>query len=531
MMPAGTAPGHEAPAVPAQPGAGLAHRRALAGAWALAVLSLFLLRLGAAPLFDVDEGAFAEATREMVASGDLGFPTLEGAPRYDKPILVYWLQAASVRLLGLGELALRLPSALCAFGWCLAVAGFAARRWGIRAGLLAGTVLATSAGPLLIGRAATADALLDLLLTLSLLDVWRHLETGRPAPLRRAYALAGLGLLAKGPIALVVPAAVSFLHLAAARDLRRWLRAGLDPWGWALLLAIAGPWYAYALHRHGMDFVRGFLVHHNLDRYTSVLEGHRGSLLYYLLMLPVMLLPWSALLPSVLARARALWREPLDRYLVLWGAFVVAFFSLSGTKLPHYVLYGSTPAFLLIARTAPGAGRAARAAGLGLVLLLLVALAALPLLAPVVAPAVRDPLYRALLSVPASGAGVALTAGALLLAAAWLGACRALRAFPVRMALGAAAVAVAVTALGTPWLADVLQGPVKRAAAVARARPERAVQWRVRVPSFSLYRGAAAPRATPAPGELAITRDQGLPAGTQVLHRERGYALVLLPPG
>ena len=166
--------------------------------WAAGILALLLLRLGAAPLFDVDEGAFAEATREMVASGDYGFTTLDGAPRFDKPILVYWLQAASVHAFGVTEGALRLPSALCAWGWALAVAAFAARRWGRRTGLLAGTVLATSAGPLVIGRASTADALLNLLLALALLDGWRWLEGGRAAPLRRAYLWIALGLLAKG---------------------------------------------------------------------------------------------------------------------------------------------------------------------------------------------------------------------------------------------------------------------------------------------------------------------------------------------
>src|SRR5690349_9512215 len=69
----------------------------------------FLLRLGAAPLFDADEGAFSEATREMLASGDWGHTTLNGAPRFDKPILIYWLQALSVSALGLHEMALRLP--------------------------------------------------------------------------------------------------------------------------------------------------------------------------------------------------------------------------------------------------------------------------------------------------------------------------------------------------------------------------------------------------------------------------------------
>jgi 4-amino-4-deoxy-L-arabinose transferase-like glycosyltransferase len=125
-------------------------------AWSIALGGLFLLRLGAAPLFDVDEGAFSEATREMVASVDFGFTTLNGALRFDKPILVYWLQASSVGALGVVEAAFRLPSALCAWLWCLALAGFAWTRAGGRVALAAGTVLATSVGVLVIGRAATA---------------------------------------------------------------------------------------------------------------------------------------------------------------------------------------------------------------------------------------------------------------------------------------------------------------------------------------------------------------------------------------
>ena len=86
---------------------------------AVAVLASFFWMLGAAPLFDVDEGAFSQATLEMFQRQDFLTTFLNGAPRYDKPILVYWLQAASVTLLGPTELAFRLPSALCATLWVL----------------------------------------------------------------------------------------------------------------------------------------------------------------------------------------------------------------------------------------------------------------------------------------------------------------------------------------------------------------------------------------------------------------------------
>ena len=139
----------------------LATRIVLAAYW--------LAWLGVAPLFDVDEGAFAEASREMLASGDWGHTTLNGTDRFDKPILVYWLQAASIGLFGVNEWAVRLPSALCAFVWALATGHFAAQRWGERTGLLAAVILSTSLGPLAIGRASTADALLNLLLALAAL--------------------------------------------------------------------------------------------------------------------------------------------------------------------------------------------------------------------------------------------------------------------------------------------------------------------------------------------------------------------------
>src|SRR4051812_4569086 len=90
-------------------------------AWSLALLLPLLWQLGGTPLFDVDEGAFSEATREMLASGDWLHTTLNGAPRFDKPIGVYWLQALSVSLFGLGEFALRLPSVLACWAMALAL--------------------------------------------------------------------------------------------------------------------------------------------------------------------------------------------------------------------------------------------------------------------------------------------------------------------------------------------------------------------------------------------------------------------------
>jgi len=498
-------------------------------AWAAAIAVLFLWRLGAGPLVDVDEGAFAEATREMVTSGDWLHTTLNGADRFDKPILVYWLQAASVLAFGANAGAVRLPSALCAWAWCLCVAHFALPRFGAAAAMAGATVLATSLGVLVIGHAATADALLNLLLVLTIFDLWRHLEGSGTAALRRAAVWMALGILAKGPIAILVPGATLLLWAIARRDGRARAWAALrDPLAWLLLVAIAAPWYAYALHRHGQAFIDGFLMRHNVGRFTTTLEGHSGGPLYYAIVLPIVMLPWAPVLVRVLVGARGTWRDPLGAWLLLWAAFVLVFFSLSGTKLPHYVLYGLTPLAILGGAALVGMGRGWRRAQLACIALALALYAGAPWLVLQMADRIRQPLYRALLSgapqpevVPALIALVVLV----VLFFARVGS-------PLQRTLAAGwLVALYASAAAMPWWAEALQGPVARAADAARALhanepAARFVQAGLNQPSFAFRLGVPVPHRPPEPGDVALVRiDRPLAQPTETLFAERGIAL------
>ena len=515
----------------------------LLGVLMTVLLALWIARLGAAPLFDVDEGAFAEATRELTVGHDWGSTTLNGVDRFDKPILIYWFQAISLKLFGVNEFAARLPSALCAFLWCLAIGQFAWRRFGPQVAIAAAGILATSVGPMLIGRAATADALLNLLLTLGTLDLWRHLEKGRDGPRRRAFAWIGLGLLAKGPVALLIPAAAAGLWLASNRDRSRLQRLVLDPVAWGLMVGIAAPWYVYAIARHGMAFVNGFLLHHNVERFTGSLEGHAGSLFYYVVVLPVAMMPWAPLLVPLAMHAKARWREPVGRFMLLWLAFVVVFFSLSGTKLPHYVLYGFTPLMLLAAQELVGAKLATRLA-LCTTMLLVVALgAASPWLANSLAQSTHDPLYQTLLSTAPQAPWV------------WMGVPVGLLVFAltiwvpnVRNYLTEAdgAVAAALVAAGwlvlavLPWWGQTAQDPIRTLARtvpiaqLTEADHQRVVQWRLHQPSFAFYLNQTAERTDPVNGDWALTRlDRIKPdelAKLNVVKEVRGYALVRPTP-
>lgn len=500
--------------------------------YALLLLFPLLLVLGGAPLFDVDEGAFSQATRELLVSGDWWHTTLNGEPRFDKPIGVYWLQALSVWAWGLNEFALRLPSALS--GWLLALvcAQFTAHRLGLLAGAATGVILVTSAGFGLIFRAATADALLNLLIVLTALDLWRFAETGRKWPLRRSFLWVGLGLLVKGPVAAVVPAATFVLWSITNQ---RWssLRAAIsDLPGWALMFAVAGPWYAYALNRHGMAFVDGFFLRHNLQRFSGMLEGHGGGFFYYLLVLPVLCMPWTPLVVAGLAKLTYWWRDGLGRYLLVWAGFVFVFFSLSGTKLPHYVLYGFTPLAIFAGHSLAVSSHLLRRWTWAGLFFWLATLASVPQWAVQHAKQIEDPFYSALLR-DAAAAPWELAAGLvlLLLAAA---AVPLKPSFALWRLILAGVLVSAFTAYRViPWWAETLQGPVRQAALALRAQHPAAkvVQWQLNLPSMGVYLQATVARRLPQSGEWTLTRRDRMTHADKVLmgpvfFEERGVVLL-----
>lgn len=508
---------------------------------------LYLPLLGAAPLIDVDEGAFSEATRNMLASGDWMSTTLNGVPRFDKPILIYWLQAISVSVFGVNEFAFRLPSALAALGWCFVVGRFAATyarqgsdakteaKTDLSSGLLAAWITATALGVLIIGRAATADALLNLLLACAMADLWGFLATedkrASQKHLWRLYFWVGLGVLTKGPIAILVPAAAAGLYGLTSGNLMRVLRGGFNPVGWAIFIAVVLPWYAYSFAVHGQDFWNGFFVRHNINRFGGTLEGHSGSLFYYVLVLPLIVLPWTGLFITALRHIRTDFQQPVRKFLWCWALFVLGFFSLSGTKLPHYVLYGATPLMVLLAWHAPRLKRFSWA--LVVPTLVLAALAALPPIVDRVADRLpqRD-FYAIQLSeaLPLAGSSYFVIAmGALVLWLALLAASARSRLTGAgRLAIGAGLTTVVLVGAVSPWVGELLAGPVKRAGLKAHGMPETVVQWNFHVPSFSVYRQQPTVARQPKPGELAITRADRLPpdAPVEILYRERGVVLL-----
>ncbi len=489
--------------------------RVFTSPWLLAavVAFAFFWQIGTLPLIDLDEGAFTEATREMLASGNYITPHRDGAPRYDKPVLIYWAQAASAKVFGFNEFALRLPSALAASLWVLALWLFVRERLDAPTATVAGLVMALSLQVSLIAKAAIADAFLNLFIALAFFEIYRFYlrpEAGsRSAPVLRAYLWMGLGFLTKGPVAVFFPVLVSLLFFWSQGALRQWLKAVLAPLGWLIFVLVAGPWYLAIYLDDGPGFFQSFFLKHNAERFTETIHSHGGFPGYYLVMLPLMLLPFTGwflrLLPDLLAGGRAAWADPLDRFLWLWFAVVLVFFSFSGTQLPHYLLYGCTPLFVLMARHRDllTSRWLAFVPPLALFVLLLLLPWALGLIgagshkiheAAMIAEgrALLDRVYLAWVL-----AGTAALALLLLWSRPPLW---------QRLIMAGLVQGLVVFGVLVPRVLTVQQAPVKEAALLARRLDLPTVAYRTSLPSFSVYRGAITPNRPPRPGELAFLR-------------------------
>lgn len=505
--------------------AGAANRLWRGGVWWLPlVLALsFFWQLGALPLYDLDEGAFTEATREMLASGNFITPHRDGEPRYDKPVLIYWLQAASVSLLGLHEFALRLPSALAATLWIWALWRFAREYLDAPTATAAALAMALSLQVSLIAKAAVADALLNLLLALAFFALYRHamaIGVTQPARARGDSAAAprdpgrhlawaalwmGLGFLAKGPVAVFFPALVSLLFFASHGRWRDWLRAVSNPRAWAIFAAVVAPWYLAVWIDDGGGFFRSFFLEHNVGRFGAPMHGHAGFPGYYLVILPLILLPFTGWFLQLLPLVARAWRDPLDRFLWLWFGVVLLVFSFSGTKLPHYLLYGATPLFIWMARYRGGFTSRWLAWTPPVLLLLLL------LLLPLLLPWAQEQATRAHEQAMLREAVQVLDAGYVLAVAAALAVLAALARWwraPLWQGLILAGVVQTLVVFGVvaPRVLTVMQTPVKEAAQLARQLDRPTLVYRTSMPSFSVYREAIPPRRAPRPGDLVFLR-------------------------
>jgi 4-amino-4-deoxy-L-arabinose transferase-like glycosyltransferase len=355
----------------------------LAGLLALAGL---VWNLGGYALLEPDEGRNAEVMREMAAEGPWWLPRLNGLPYVDKPVVYFAAGAATVRALGATETAARLPSLLFTLGTLVVVAGFARRTIGREAGWHVAIVTAATPFTLAYARTVIFDAALTFFVTAALVALYLAVDASERRMAAGRWSLAGwaavaLGVLTKGPIALVFPLLVALPYAAW----RRRLSVVLDPRGLLVLLALVLPW-VFAMTTVVPDFVRYVLFVETAQRMGTDVLGRTEPWWYFLPIVIGAALPWSLLLPQALPAAIRALRErrpdPRAVFAALWFLLPLVFFSLSRSKRPQYVLPLLPPVALLVAlwwRQRPERLGGTRAAGIALAVLGVSLLAVAPL--------------------------------------------------------------------------------------------------------------------------------------------------------
>jgi 4-amino-4-deoxy-L-arabinose transferase-like glycosyltransferase len=316
----------------------------------------FLAGLGRPAIGDSDEAFYAEAAREMLASGDWLTPHYNFEPRFQKPILSYWLIAAGYAVVGVGDAAARVWSALAGLALALLTAACGRRWYDERTGFWAGCIVATAFGYFSVARSALPDLPLAFFVTLATWAAIVGTLDRPPRPLGWAVVAglaAGLGLLTKGPIAVVLPALV----LAPLWVVER--RTSSLTLGWVASASVtaavvAVPWYAAMTHVHGLAYLEGFLLGDNVERFATTLYNEHRPPWFYLPIVAGGLLPWTLLSATFVPALVRWWRagrglDVLTTRVVLWAGLPLLFFSLSVGKQPRYVLPILPPLALLVA--------------------------------------------------------------------------------------------------------------------------------------------------------------------------------------
>ncbi|MFN2492168.1 MAG: glycosyltransferase family 39 protein [Pyrinomonadaceae bacterium] len=320
----------------------------------LAITGFYFYGLGHLPLVGPDEPRYAEVAREMLVRRDLITPTLGGHLWFEKPVLLYWMMMAAFEFFGVSEWSARLPAAVS--GLLTIVAVFWIGRHAERnnpelknLSFYGSLVSATSIGMVAFSRAASFDIILTVTITWALAFFIVYELRGKPRSfLVGFYVFIGLALLAKGLVGIIIPAGIVGGYYVLRRRIPERTTGLSLLWGMPLALTVAAAWYAPVIWQHGWPFMDRFFIQHHFARYVTSKYHHTQPVFYYLIALPLLCLPWTALLFDGLLKART-WRwrregarddagDKLRVFALAWLSFPLIFFSFSNSKLPGYIL-------------------------------------------------------------------------------------------------------------------------------------------------------------------------------------------------
>jgi len=352
---------------------------------AIAVTGICLFsHLGALGLIGPDEPRYAWIARAMAQTGDWVTPRLYGSPWFEKPILYYWAAAVGFAMHLPAEWAARLPSAIAALAAALAIGWLGKKHFGsvpenqigdknsaLNPSLFAPIIFSASVAAIGFARAATPDMLFSSSITLAMATAATCLQQAGALHSSNASsttaqklsvgtlalfgAFLGLGVLAKGPAAVILAGGAIGIWAIATSHLRAALRLA-HPLAIATFCIVALPWYVIC-ERRNPDFLHIFIFQHNFERYLTPVFQHVQPFWFFVPITLLAVLPWAPFLLSTALEAKRIfrannWRTSPGFFFACWALFPVLFFSFSQSKLPSYILPAIPPLALLLAVSA-----------------------------------------------------------------------------------------------------------------------------------------------------------------------------------
>lgn len=298
------------------------------------------------PLFDEDEGFFAEASRQMLATGDFVTINVNGEERYDKPALFFWFNVLSMKLFGINEFAVRFPSFIFFILTLIQLYNFSKKHFLTSTAHISVVIMISILQFQVLARASVSDNLLNLLVASALLSFYNFEQNNEQRSLFAMYTFAGLGLLTKGPIAFIIIFGVIFFYLIFTQNLK-FLRKLLHPLFilWAFIIPL--PWFYFAYKKSGEFLFYDFLIKHNIGRFTNTMESHGGYFWYYI---PVVFLAFLPFIHLIIPSFKNIIFNKKNLFLATWFFVPLILFSFSKTQLPHYISIGFFPLIILISQ-------------------------------------------------------------------------------------------------------------------------------------------------------------------------------------
>ena len=335
--------------------AGRARARGIGWLGWLLLAAAWFATLQARPMLDPDEGRYAEIPREMVVAGDWLTPRLNDLKYFEKPPLQYWATAALYSVFGLSEWTSRLWTVGLAFACLPMVFAWTRRLYGTNAALAALVTLAVSPYFGVIGHLDLLDAGFTFWLTGAVFAFTLAQSSAEGSQSERRWMLlawlaAALAILSKGIVVGVLTGVSLIVYSLIERDIRPWKRLHVTL-GLPLFLLVGAPWFV-AVSLRNPDFPGFFFIHEHFARFLTTVHQRVEPWWFFLPFLLFGMLPWIV---SVVGACRQGWNDPGStsnfkplRFLLVFSAVTLLFFSASGSKLAPYILPLFPPLAVLV---------------------------------------------------------------------------------------------------------------------------------------------------------------------------------------